>query len=396
MKNKKIAVVIGMVAILFFVTNSYADTRGVTDNEIRIGSHMDLSGPVAAWSISAANSIRMRFDEVNAKGGIHGRKLKFIAEDTQYQVPLAIQKANKLINRDKVFLLLTSLGTSQNNAVFNQIQKEKNVPNFLPMSWAKDHAEPFDRLKFIGVATYYDQTRAVTKYFVEKMNKKRFGLMYCETGYGEECAQGVIDQLKAMNMEAVEVTSHAVTETNFINQVNKMRNAGVDVIALGTIVRDGLRLVKTIKDLGWDVDLIGFPGMASKKIPELGGSATEGMYLVTGIELMYPDQATDPKAVAFFNNYQKLYNEEPSAVAQLGYTFADMCVLALEKAGRNLTVDTFIEAAESIEGYKSMFNGPDRSFGPSKHVASDEAILLQVKNGRFVSPVKDTKILLSY
>ena len=63
-----------------------ADVRGVTDNEIVLGNHTDLSGPVAIWGVGATNGARLRFDRANDEGGIHGRKIRFIVEDTQYQV----------------------------------------------------------------------------------------------------------------------------------------------------------------------------------------------------------------------------------------------------------------------------------------------------------------------
>ena len=397
MKSKRIgAVFCGVIAVLFIAAIAFAETRGVTDKEIRVGSHMDLSGPVSAWSIDASNAIRFRFDEVNAAGGIHGRKLAFLAEDSQYQVPLAVQKANKLINRDKVFMLMASLGTPQNATVFNQIQKEANVPNWCPMSWAKELAEPFHRLQFIGVSLYYDQARAVTKYFVKDKGKKKVGLAYCQTGYGEENAKGVIDQLKAMNMEPVAVSATSVTETNFIGPVNKLRNAGCDVVIMGLIVSDGLRFVQTVRELGWDVELVGMQGMVANKIPELAGKAAEGIYMPTGVEILERDQVTDLRGAAFFDNYKKKHGVWPSANSCLGYTFADMAVLAFEKAGKDLTVDSFIKAAESIKGYKSLFNGPDRGFSPTNHVASNETILLWIKDGKFVSPEPGKKIYLSY
>ena len=67
-----------------------AQTRGVTKSEILLGSHTDLSGPAATYGVSSTNGARMRFDEVNAAGGIHGRKIKLILEDAQYQVPKAV------------------------------------------------------------------------------------------------------------------------------------------------------------------------------------------------------------------------------------------------------------------------------------------------------------------
>ena len=80
--------------------------KGVSDSEVRVGTHTDLSGPVAIWGVGATNGARLRFSEINEEGGVHGRQLRFIVEDTSYEVPKAISAANKLINRDEIFLML--------------------------------------------------------------------------------------------------------------------------------------------------------------------------------------------------------------------------------------------------------------------------------------------------
>jgi len=398
MKSKRIGVVIlGMVMLLCMAATANAQTQGVTDKEVRIGACHDLSGSQSAWSIDATNAIRLRFDEANAKGGVYGRKLTYLTEDHQYQVPLAIQKANKLINRDKVFMMMGDMGTAMAKAYFNQVMKEKNVPLFLPTSGAKELAEPFNRLIYTAWALYYDQARAVTKYFVEKKGKKRIGIAWAQSSYGKEMYQGIIDQLKAMNMEPVVVTSHAITETNFIGAVNKHRNANVDVILMAVIVQDGLRFTQTIRDLGWnDVDLVGLQGMLVNAVPALGKKAVEGVYFPAGIEVVERDQVTDPRGIAFFENYKKRHGVWPSFNACLGYTFADITVVALEKAGKNLTVDSFINGADSIKHYKSLFGGADRSFSPTDHIGLKETQLYWIKDGKFVSPEPGKKILLTY
>ncbi|MCY4323608.1 MAG: ABC transporter substrate-binding protein, partial [Gammaproteobacteria bacterium] len=86
-------------------------TPGVSDDEIVLGSHTDLSGVVAIWGIGTVNGMRMRIDEANAAGGVHGRTIRVVVEDTGYQVPRAIQAANKLIHRDKIFAMLLAVGT---------------------------------------------------------------------------------------------------------------------------------------------------------------------------------------------------------------------------------------------------------------------------------------------
>ena len=102
--RRTILAVAGTLALLASFTGLRAQTvRGVTDTEIVIGTYTDLSGVTVAWGVNNSNAIRMAFDEVNARGGIHGRRIRYIVEDNQYQVPRSIQASNKLINRDNVF-----------------------------------------------------------------------------------------------------------------------------------------------------------------------------------------------------------------------------------------------------------------------------------------------------
>ena len=105
---------------------------GVTDTEILIGTITDLSGVTAVQGVNNANAMRLAFDEVNEKGGIHGRKIRYIVEDSQYQVPRAVQAMNKLLNNDGVFFTIEDGGTPMNNATF-PMAIEKNMPKLLPL-----------------------------------------------------------------------------------------------------------------------------------------------------------------------------------------------------------------------------------------------------------------------
>src|SRR3954465_470895 len=174
-----------------------ADTqRGVTDNEIVIGTYTDLSGVTAMWGVNNTNSWRMVFDEANAAGGINGRKIKYIVEDNQYQVPRSVQAANKLINRDGVFVMVANGGTPMNNATMPD-QLAKGVPNVFPLTSARSMYEPLHHLKFGLAASYYDQIRAGLKYFVEKRGKKQVCAMAQDPDFGRDITAGVKAQLAA-------------------------------------------------------------------------------------------------------------------------------------------------------------------------------------------------------
>src|ERR1700733_4654660 len=167
--------------------------RGVTDSEIVIGSYTDLSGVTAMWGVNNSNSWRMVFDATNAAGGINGRKIKYILEDNQYQVPRSVQAANKLINRDGVFISVANDGTPMNNAVMPD-QLAKGVANVFPLTSARSMYEPLHHLKFGLGSSYYDQIRAGVKFFVDKRGKKQVCAIAQDTDFGRDIMAGVNDQ----------------------------------------------------------------------------------------------------------------------------------------------------------------------------------------------------------
>jgi branched-chain amino acid transport system substrate-binding protein len=129
------------------IANAADTIRGVTDTEITIGTITDLSGVTAVQGVNNSDAIRMAFDEANENGGVNGRKIKYVVEDSQYQVPRAVQAMNKLLNNDNVFLTLDNGGTPMNDANM-PTQFAKNVPNIFPLTAARSMYEPYNKLKF--------------------------------------------------------------------------------------------------------------------------------------------------------------------------------------------------------------------------------------------------------
>ena len=132
----------------------------------------DLSGVTAVQGVNNSDAIRMAFDEANEKGGVNGRKIKYIVEDNQYTVPRAVQAMNKLLNNDDIFLAIDDGGTPMNDADM-PAQFAKNVPNMFPLTAARSMYEPYNRLKFAQFASYYDQMRAAVKYFAREARAAR-------------------------------------------------------------------------------------------------------------------------------------------------------------------------------------------------------------------------------
>jgi branched-chain amino acid transport system substrate-binding protein len=356
--------------------------RGVTATEIVLGMHTDLSGPAATYGVSSSNAVKMRFDEVNAAGGIHGRKIKLIVEDTQYQVPRAVQAGTKLISRDHIFAMVAPLGTPMNNALFKD-QFEAGVPNLFPLSAARSMYEPFHRLKFYGAASYVDQIRAGINYFVGKKGKKALCAMYQDTDFGKEVLDGVQLQAEKLKIKVVETATHKPTDQDFTAQITKLKGAGCDLVALGTIVRDSIVPYATARKIGWtDVDFLGSAASYDLFVAAAQGGVTEGFYAMGLTDMPYRD-TLGPAAQAWFDRYKERYKADPNIGAVYGHVAADLTTVALDKAGTGLTLDSFVRAMESIKGYRDIFNGPEVSFGPDKHQGAHSSFLAVVKGGRW-------------
>ncbi|MEE9375533.1 MAG: ABC transporter substrate-binding protein, partial [Rhizobiaceae bacterium] len=235
---KKMALAAAMTSMLSATAfaDGHAKMQGVTDSEILIGSNNDLSGPFAAFGGPATKAAQMVFDEVNAAGGIHGRKIRFIVEDHGYQMPKAIAGTNKLLNSDKVFAMLLSLGTPMNIASF-KLQDAKNIPNVSPLSAARQMNTPLSPLHYAGTASYFDQIRIGVGYLAKEKGATKVCSMYLPTDYGKEIKEGSTAAVAEYKLEFMTETTHKPDETDFVGALQKLKGAGCQITTLALTVR---------------------------------------------------------------------------------------------------------------------------------------------------------------
>jgi branched-chain amino acid transport system substrate-binding protein len=379
----------GLLASPAILGRAAAATRGVTDTEIVVGQMSDLSGVTAVQGVNNTNAMRLAFDEVNARGGVHGRTIRFVVEDNEYIVPKAVQAMNKLLNRDDIFFAIGNGGTPHNDAVMPSMF-EKNVPNVFPLTRARSMYEPFNRLKFGQFSSYYDQMRAGVKYFVEQRGKKVIGVMYQDTDFGRDVQAGVVAQLGAMGLKLAAETAHRPTDTDFNAALARQHDAGCDLIGMGTIVKDTMMILQTQRKMGWNVDFVGQFASYSTAVAEVPGEPAEGFYSMAPALYRYPDDP-QPAVQAFTAKYRKAFGIDVNYLGEAGYTAATFAIAALDKAGRDLTLDSFISAMESMKDWHDIFGGPALSMSPTNHHASSQSFLSVVKSKRW-TPVLDAAL----
>jgi branched-chain amino acid transport system substrate-binding protein len=353
--------------------------QGVTDTEIVLGSHNDLSGPFAAFGAPAMKAAQLYFDEVNAAGGVHGRKIKLIVEDTGYQVPRAVQAANKLINKDKIFAMFMALGTPHNLASM-KLQDAKGIPNFNPLSAARQMSEPPIDNKFVGFASYYDGIRAGVKYMKENEGSTTVCPMYIASDFGKEIQMGAKDEAEALGLKYAAETTHKPDETDYVGALTKLKGEGCDLIPLALSVRGVITAVATAKKLGWnEVKFLGSSAAFHTAIAKVPGGVTEGFYAAAGWQDLEA-RAGDPEVGAWIKSYIDATGEKfPGTGALLGRSGAETIVKALEAAGKDLTTESFVKALETTS-FEDKIAGVTTNFGPD-HMGATIMYVSKIENG---------------
>src|SRR6184192_3956591 len=256
--------------------------EGISPAEIVIGSHQDLSGPIKGWGVPVSNGMKMATEEINAAGGINGRKIKLIVEDSGYDPKRAVLASQKLIERDKVFAMVGPMG-SPTVLASQDVLFDAGVLQLFPLTAAEftfkfDPSKPQERLKFNNLLPYVESTRAALKYMVDTKNFKKPCIMHQDDEYGKNVLDGFTQQLEAMKVQPASVTSYKRGASDFSAQVAKMKSDGCDLVVLGTVIREPIGAMTEARKLGWDVTFLGATPTNVMGVPMLGKEAVEGLY----------------------------------------------------------------------------------------------------------------------
>lgn len=368
---------------LSLVTPALAQkTQGVTKDEIILGSIQDLSGPLAGFGKQVRDGMLLRVEEINEQGGIHGRKLVLKVEDMGYDPKRAVLASQKMVNQDKIFAMLGSLGTAPTVASFPVLFK-KDVVSFFPVTAAREMYEPHHRLKYSFAATYYDQIRRAAPKLVQEKKAQKACIIYQDDEFGLEILRGTEDGLKSIGMDLTEKTSFKRGATDFSSQVAKMKAASCDFVAMGTLIRETVGTIAEARKTGFDPVFLGTTGAYTELIHKLGGPAMDGLYATMTSKHPYLDDVSE-KISFWANKYKTKFGEDPAVFSTYGYMIVDTFAQAVEKAGPNLTIDAFIATMDNSTFPTDMFGLPELSFTETKRLGSNLSRLSQIQNGRWV------------
>jgi branched-chain amino acid transport system substrate-binding protein len=265
---------------------------------------------------------------------------------------------------------------------------EKGVPNVFPTTCARSMYEPFNKYKFGQFASYYDQMRAGVKHFATTKGVKTIGVMYQDTDYGRDVLAGAKAQVEAMGLKLGGTTGHKPTDTDFNGAIAKLRDANCDLIVLGSIVKDTVIILQTAHKIGWNPIFMGNFATYSTAVAEAPGGPAEGFFSMSPAPYRYPDDPR-PEVHAFATKFKETFSIDPNYLGEAGYVAANFTLAALQKAGRDLTTDSFIAAMESMQDWRDIFGGPPLSLSSTNHHASNQSFLSVVKDARWTPVIQE-------
>ena len=383
MTNKSAVVtVLAAMAVLAGAASNAQTTRGVTKDEIILGSHIDLSGPIAELGRAGVNAARMAEEEINAKGGIHGRKLKILFEDSGYDPKKAVLVTQKLIEKDGIFAMVMATGNAPSEATYPMLLKA-GVPNLFAWAGSPMFTTPLEKISFAFFPTNGGIIAPAVKYFVEKEGKKRFCFIYQDDGYGADVKEGVEMALKAAKLSIIEEAGYKRGTTDFSAQVARVQRGTCDVLVLGTVPAPAVGIVQEVRRRSWNVPILMAGSSYDESTIKLGKEAVEGTFAAAVIPNPDPERSS-PEVQAWLKAYQAKYGQPGSLYGAYAYAIVHLAGESLRRAGPNLTVDSLVKGVESIKDYKTIFGGPTIKFSDKDHMGMRGSLLFKVENGRWV------------
>ncbi|MFZ6767158.1 ABC transporter substrate-binding protein [Undibacterium sp. Di26W] len=347
------------------MAHAHAET-GVTDKKILLGQSAAFSGPAAQLGIQLNLGARVYFDQVNAAGGVYGRKIEIIQKDDKYEADLAAANTKALIENDGVFALFGYVGTPTSNAAL-PIFSQAKVPFFAPFTGAQSLREPFNRQIFHIRASYYDET----EYLVDRLanlGTKSIAVFYQNDAYGKAGLAGVELAMKKRNLRVVELATVERNSTDVAAAVAKLLPNRPDAIIQISTYAASSALIKEMHKASYtgmfyNVSFVGSQALAD-------ALDKDGVGVVISQVTPFPWSGSIPLVGEYTKSLDKAGVKTLNFSSFEGYIAAKVFVEGLKRAGPALTREKLLSALETINRSSYDTGGFDVSFSSSNHNGS--------------------------
>ncbi len=335
------------------VDKSGTNTTGPTGDTIKVGVYGDTTGATSSFGQSTKNGIQLAFDEINAGGGVNGKKLEMIFEDDQGTPEKAKTVISKLINQDKVVAVLGEVASS-NSLAAAPVAQEAKIPMITPSSTNPKVTEVGD---YISRVCFIDpfQGSVMAKFAANTLKAKTAAILGDNSSdYSKGLTKFFEEEFTKLGGKVITKQTYAQKDQDFKAQLTQMRDQKPDVIYVPGYYGEVGIIAKQARELGMNQPLLGGDGWDSPELWKLGGAALKPAY----ISNHYSADNPAPEIQNFVKAYQAKFSVAPDSLAALAYDSAKVLADAIKRAGGtdSVKLKDAINATKDFKGVTGVIS----------------------------------------
>jgi len=367
------------LAILVLFSGRVFSENGVSDEEIRLGQSCALTGPAQALGTNMRSGLITCFKEVNAAGGIKGRRIKLISKDDGYEPIRAIKNTRSLIEQEKVFLLIGEVGTPTSLAVV-PMAEESQVPFFGPFTGAEFLRNPFKEYVVNVRASYYQEMEALCRYLIDLKGFSRIACFYQSDAYGWAGLTGLEIALQKRKLELIAKGAYERNSTAVKSALIRIRRAKPEAVVMVGAYKPCAAFIKIGKQSGMsDVTYCNISFVGTEALRDELGPAGEGCIISQVVE-----DPWDANSLLVDKYVKASKKFQPQAkinfVSLEGYMVGCVFCMVAERVQGQLTRQSFLKAVSDVGTFE--LGGVKLEYGPKDHQGSNRVLLTIIRDGQ--------------
>ncbi len=367
-------------------TISYEPPPGVTDHEIVLGSSLPLTGHASYLGIETFQGYMSYLRQVNDNGGIHGRRIRVIPYDDSYDPPMCLVNTQRFIVEDQVFALFSYVGTPTTLKALPLVSGAR-VPLLGAFTGAHALREPLSRYVINIRASYYQETRVAIRHLVEDLGISKIAVFYQYDAFGFDGLTGVDLALKDLGMVPVARASYARGTSDIDKGLDRIKASEAEAVVMIATYEPCANFITLANQRGFNPifvagSYVGAEELARRLAPDANANVITSHVVppLEGTESLALLGSTSEYLVLLARYFP---GAKPNAVGLEGYINARVLVEGLQRTGRELTREGFIDVIESMQHYP-LATDLIISYSPTDHQGLDSVYFTHLENGRFV------------
>ncbi len=385
MKKRLMLIVMTVLTAGLFLGASLGDCA----EPIKIAGIFALTGRAAHIGTSQRDAVLIAIDEVNAQGGINGRKLEMVMGDTESNPTKAVMALKKVLESEKVVAIIGPTLTGTGMAMRGFVEKEK-IPTFMHsggdviLMAPLDKKDPNSRPKWTFKSPYKaaDAMGKICQYMQSKGIKK-IGFLYSNEGFGKDGLKNAQVQAPKYGVELVVSEAFEPKDVDMTAQLTRINAKGVDGIIAWTVGPAMGIIAKNVKQLGIKAPLFQCHGAGDPIFWKVAGEAGEGV-MMPSTKIVVADQLPDSdiqkkKIQAYVKAYREKFKHDPGTMVAYGADAAYIVVEAIKKVGPDRA--KIRDAIENTQGYVGISGIYNISAGDHNGLSMDDIVMIKATRG---------------